>query len=127
MLITDSISLEQVPGEAFLVSCLQKNINFSINNKIVKKGRLLLFRRFHYFIQISLQTEKGIRENFDLPIPFKVENYIEEGLLYFDYRLKALEVDSLPNIPDKVHSIYFDKILEMQVVNTYKSVSPSKT
>ena len=126
MLITDSISLDQVPGEAFLVSCLQKNLTFVVNNKIVKKGRLLLFRRFHYFIQISLLNEKSIRENFDLPIPFKVEDYLDEGLLYFDYRLKSLEVESLPIIPEKVHSVYFDKILEIQVVNTYKSVSPLK-
>ena len=126
MLITDSISLDQVPGEAFLVSCLQKNLTFVVNNKIVKKGRLLLFRRFHYFIQISLLNEKSIRENFDLPIPFKVEDYLDEELLYFDYRLKSLEVESLPIIPEKVHSVYFDKILEIQVVNTYKSVSPLK-
>ena len=115
-----------MPGEAFLVSCLQKNLTFVVNNKIVKKGRLLLFRRFHYFIQISLLNEKSIRENFDLPIPFKVEDYLDEELLYFDYRLKSLEVESLPIIPEKVHSVYFDKILEIQVVNTYKSVSPLK-
>ena len=65
-------------------------------------------------------SEKGIRENFDLPIPFKVENYQEEGLLYFDYRLKSLEVESLPIIPEKIHSAYFDKILEIQIINTCK-------
>lgn len=120
MLITDSINLDQVPGEPFLLACLQNNVTFSINNKTIKKGRLLLFRRFHYFIQISLLSDKGTRENFDLPIPFKVENYLDEGLLYFDYRLKSLEVDSFPKIPEKVHSVYFDKILEMQVFNTGK-------
>lgn len=114
MIIVDSINLEQIPGEKFLISFLQKNLKFSINNKIVKKGRLILFRRFHYFIQISLLSEKGTRENFDLPIPFKVENYEDDGLLYFDYRLKSLEVENLPKISQKVCSIYFDKILEIQ-------------
>ena len=116
MSVSTTIHLDQVPGEPFLISCLQKNMNFSINNKLIKKGRLLLFRRVHYYIQIALLTEKNLRENFEIPIPFKVENYSDEGLLYFDYRLDSLQVDVLPRIPDKVPSIYFDKILEIQTV-----------
>lgn len=111
--------LEQIPGERFLTDCLQKNVSFSVNNKAIKRGRLILFKRFHYFIQISLLSERGLRENFDIPIPFKIECYKDEGLLYFDYRLKSLEVDYLPLIKDKVSSIYFDKILEIQVINNY--------
>jgi len=117
-MIASTVSIDQVPGELFLFSCLQKNVNFSINNKTIKRGRLLLFRRFHYFIQIALLTERGTRENFDIPIPFKVEDYLEEGLLYFDYRLSSLEVQNIPLIKEKVSSIYFDRILEMQVINT---------
>ena len=115
-MISSTFQLDQVPGEPFLVSCLQKNMDFSINNKTVKKGRLLLFRRVHYYIQIALLTEKNLRENFEIPIPFKVEDYSDEGLLYFDYRLDSLQVDILPRIPDKVPSIYFNKILEIQSV-----------
>jgi hypothetical protein len=111
--------LEQIPGEKFLTDCLQKNVSFCINNKALKRGRLLLFKRFHYFIQISLLTERGLRENFDIPIPFKIDSYRDEGLMYFDYRLKSLEVDYLPMIKEKVSSAYFDKILEIQVINNY--------
>lgn len=113
-----TIHPDQIPGEQFLFQCLQKNVTFSVNNRTVKRGRLLLFKRFHYFIQIALLTEKGTKENFDIPIPFKIEDYLDEGLLYFDYRLKSLEVDILPIITEKVSSIYFDKILEIQVINT---------
>jgi hypothetical protein len=109
------ISFDEVPGESFLLDCLQKQIHFSINNKIVKKGRLLLFRRVHYFIQISLLSDKNIRENFEVPIPFKVENYQDDGLLYFDYRISSLNVKNLPKIPEKVSSTYFNKILELSV------------
>ena len=111
--------LEQIPGENFLTNCLQKNVSFCINNKVLKRGRLLLFKRFHYFIQISLLSEKGIRENFDIPIPFKLEAHQDEGLLYFDYRLKSLETDYIPLVTEKVASVYFDKILEIQVINNY--------
>lgn len=112
-----TIHPDQIPGEQFLVQCLQKNVSFSINNRVIKRGRLLLFKRFHYFIQIALLTERGTRENFDVPIPFKIEEHLEEGLLYFDYRVKSLEVENLPIITDKISSIYFDKILEIQIIN----------
>lgn len=118
MIITSATHLDRIPGEHFLISCLQKTINFSVNNKTLKKGKLILFRRVHYFVQISLLTEKGTRENIEVPIPYKVEDYSEEGLLYFDYRLKSLEVECLPRIPDKVSSVYFDRILEIQAINT---------
>jgi len=116
MVISSTIHFDQVPGEPFLVSCLQKNLTFSINNKTIKQGKLILFRRVHYFIQIALMSDKNQRENFEIPIPFKVENYFDDGLLYFDYRLKSLQVEELPKIPAKVSSIYFNKILEIQTI-----------
>jgi len=122
MSLITTARLDQVPGEAFFISCLQKSINFSVSNKSVKRGKLILFQRFHYFIQLTLIAEKGSKENFDIPIPFKIEQYIEDGLMYFDYRIKSLEVDCLPRFPEKISSIFFDKILEIEVINTCKLV-----
>jgi hypothetical protein len=108
-----SEEVSEIPGEAFLLSCLQKPVSFSINSKTIKKGRLLLFRKTHYFIQITLQTDKNDKENIDLPYPFNIENYKYDGLLYYDYRVASLNVESLPFMPSKVSSIYFNKILEI--------------
>jgi hypothetical protein len=116
MIITSSLHLDQVPGESFLISCLQKNMNFSINNRTIKRGKLLLFRRFHYNVQLTMTTERGVRENVDIPLPFRIEDYQREGLMYYDYRLDSLEVARLPRLPEKVSSLYFDKILEIQVL-----------
>lgn len=110
------ISMDQVPGEPFLLECLQKNVCFSINNKTIREGKLILFRRVHFYIQLALQTDKTTRENLEIPIPFAVENYRDDGLLYFDYRVRSLHLSDLPIIPEKVPSIYFNKILEMQVL-----------
>ena len=110
-----TISSETIPGEAFLMNCLQKHISFSISNKVIKKGRLLLFRKLHYYIQITLQTEKNQKENFEIPIPFDVESYQDEGLMYMDYRTNSLNVTNLPTVPTKVSSSYFNKILEITV------------
>lgn len=122
MSITENNNFEQLPGEEILISCLQKNLSFTINNKQLKRGRLLLFRRFHYFIQLSLLSEKGVRENIEVPIPFNIEHHSTEGLIYFDYRLKSLQVATLPKLPDKIQSVYFDKILEIQVINNTELV-----
>lgn len=111
--------LLQIPGEEFLTNCLQKHVTFSLSNRLLKRGRFLLYKRLHYFIQISMLSERGLRENFDIPIPFKIETYQDEGLAYFDYRVKSLDVENLPLIKEKVSSIYFDKILEIQIINNY--------
>ena len=118
MLINQSLS-DDIPGESFLYNCLQKNIGLSLNNRVIKRGKLLLYRRFHYFIQLAVFTEKGIRENVDVPIPFNVENHPDDNLCYFDYRLRSLNVDSLPKFPDKVSSIYFDNILEIYIMDNF--------
>jgi hypothetical protein len=109
------ITHDQVPGENFLISCLQKQLTFNIGDRIIKRGRLLLFRRIHYYIQISLLNDKNARENFEIPIPFRVEPHNEEGLLYFDYRTSSLNVNEVPKPLKKVSSTYFDKILEIAV------------
>jgi hypothetical protein len=112
-----NLSLDHVPGEQYLIPWLQKQVSFSIGDKIIKRGRLLLFRRIHYYIQIALMTEKNVRENFEIPIPFSVENHETDGLLYFDYRLSSLHLENMPPVPKKVSSSYFNKILEIAALN----------
>ena len=106
---------DTVPGEQFFVNTLQKPIALSVKGKTFKRGRLLLFRRAHYYIQLSLETLRNSRENVDIPIPFNVECYEKEGLMYFDYRVGSLNVESLPKVPEKLTSVYLNNILEIQV------------
>lgn len=115
MVFANCPSVDSIPCEQFFLDCLQKQISFSINNKVIRQGKLLLFRRNHFFIQLALQTTKTSKENFDIPMPFNVDQYDEEGLLYFDYRLDSLRVDCLPLIPEKIFSAFLNKILEIQV------------
>lgn len=102
-------------GEGFFTKNLQQQLSFSINTKTVKKGRLLLFRRNHFFIQITLMSFKNEKESFEIPFPFKVETHEGEGLMYFDYRLGSLNTISTLIVPKKISSSYFNKILEIQV------------
>lgn len=100
-----------------LAFCLQKELVLSVSNKVLKRGKLILFKRVHFFIQLTFMNSKGTQENIEIPIPFAVEDHLTEGLLFFDYRIQALRVSSLPTLPSKVSSSCFNKILELSVVS----------
>ena len=112
----EEMMFSKIPGEDFLFNSLQKELTFHIGSKTIKQGRLLLFKRkSSFFIQITLFNSKKEKENFEIPFPFKVEEYKEDGVMYFDYRLDALNVETLPHIQSKVASSYFNRILEVVV------------
>lgn len=125
MISVASTYLEELPGESFLTNILQSKVKFVLGQKIIKQGRLVLFKRAHYYLHITLLTSKNNKESFEIPIPFKVEEYAHEGLAYFDYRLQGLGGlnNELNNRLSKVKikninpSQYYNKILEIQAGN----------
>lgn len=125
MISVASTFLEELPGEAFLTRHLQTPIKFTLGHKVIKQGRLILFKRAHYYIQITVQTAKSSKESFEVPIPFRAEEHMNEGLMYFDYRLGSLigygggMLEKLEKV--KIKNInpsqYYNKILEIQAGN----------
>lgn len=103
-------------GELFLKQCLQRSVLFRINEKTIKKGKLILFKRNHYFIQMTVLNENNSRESFEVPFPLHIEFHEKEGLMYFDYRIAKLNLKEPLNITKKVSSSYFNKILEIQLL-----------
>jgi hypothetical protein len=69
---------------------LQKNISFEINNKIFKHGKIILFYQKNFYITFIINTSKKERDKIEIPIPFDVEIHPEDGLIFFDYRIKTL-------------------------------------
>jgi hypothetical protein len=111
-----------MPGEEYFTKSLQYPIIFTLGKKVLKQGRLIIFKRTHYYIQVTLLNSKNIRESFEIPIPFKTDYYPNEGLMFFDYRLRSLvgsnpEAEQLVNA-FKVKNInpsqYYNKILEIK-------------
>lgn len=122
MISVASTFLEEIPGEVFLQRHLQSPIKFVLGQKVIKQGKLVLFKRAHYYLHITLVTSKNNKESFEIPIPFKVEEYVHEGLAYFDYRLQGLiglqeELNqrlAKVKIKNINPSQYYNKILEIQ-------------
>lgn len=117
-----STLLDSIPGDNFLTNSLQYDLVFTLGSKTLKKGRLLLFKRVHYHIQITILNSKNERESFEIPIPFNIEEYPEEHLIYFDYRLHNLfDNETLKKLNNTklgyTHPSHFlNKILEIQTL-----------
>jgi hypothetical protein len=121
MINVSNTYLDEMPAEDFFTKNLQCSLIFNLGTKTIRKGRLIIFKKSHFFIQISLLTIKGNQETFEVPIPFKVEYHPGENLIYFDYRLKSLTGNNedlkdlvLHQIKKNTPSQYFNKILEIQ-------------
>jgi hypothetical protein len=69
---------------------LQKNIVIELKNKIHKQGKVVLFYQKNFYITLIMNTPKKDKEKIELPIPYGVEFYEDEELIYFDYRIKTL-------------------------------------
>jgi hypothetical protein len=126
MISVASAFLEEIPGESFFEKHLQSTIKFILGEKVIKQGRLVIFRRAHYYFHITLLTSKNNKESFEIPIPFKTEEYSHENLAYFDYRFQGLcglnsdltQKLSKVKIKNIKPSQYYNKILEIQARNT---------
>lgn len=126
MISVASTFLEELPGEDFFTKYLQTPVRFTLGHKVIKQGKLILFKRAHYYFQITVQTLKYTKESFEIPIPFRIEEHSNEGLMYFDYRLNSLvgvndmHFDKIKKL--KIKNInpsqYYNKILEIQAENT---------
>jgi hypothetical protein len=72
--------------ETLLKDIILKNVEFKIDNKVIKKGKIKVFNTKQFFIRFKLEMEHKVVE-YDLPYPFKVSK-ISNGYI-FDYCLSA--------------------------------------
>lgn len=109
--------------EEVLKTLLQKNLKFNLNNKKYKIGKLILFKQNNYHIEFTINKGDDDLRRFEVPIPFNVENWEEDGLVYFDYRFATLAKNDkdlhrlLLSLPKEGNNKFYDKILEIEVLD----------
>jgi hypothetical protein len=104
----------------------QKQIVLTIGDEEYKSGKFVLFQSSvlsnNFYIEFQIQTEKRL-ESVKIPYPFNYESYPDEGLIYFDYRLKALTkkqsitsgMEQFAQQQDNIdNNKFYNKILEIQ-------------
>lgn len=72
--------------EEDLKNIFQKDIQFKLNNKILKEGKLILFSFKEFYLHFKLKVNNSYK-NFELPCPFNYK--IESGKFIFDYTNKT--------------------------------------
>ena len=108
--------------EKALLELLQKDIRLSINNKQFRKGKLLLFKQNNYHIELTIQKNDVDIKRFEIPIPFAIEGWEGDGLMYFDYRLNTLANNDkvlygmLKELKPDGNNKFYDKIMEIKVL-----------
>lgn len=84
--------------EKELKNLILKNVEFRIENKVLKKGLVKVFNTKQFFIKFKLDTQGDIKE-YELPYPYKI-HIVEDGYL-FDYCLSAF----VPKTEDVYYSM----------------------
>lgn len=64
-------------------SLLLKPVVFMLNDKAVRRGKLLLFHQADYYIKFTIQTNKNTNKTYEVPYPYKIYN--EPNRVIFSY------------------------------------------
>ena len=107
--------------EEVLKDLLQKELHFNVKNKTFKKGKLILFKQNNYHLELTIRNNKDELKKFEIPIPFDVEVWEEDNLVYFDYRLSTLTKNNkvlqktIDNLPKEGNNKFYDTICEIEI------------
>lgn len=103
---------------------LQKEIALEFNNKVFKKGKMLLFFQKNFFLTLILSNTKKERDKIELPIPYNVEIHEEDDLIYFDYRIQTL-CKFTPDL-ENILKVYASKTVSNKFWNSILTISTVK-
>lgn len=90
----------------------QSNISFNIDQKVIKKGKLINVIVKDFFITFILEIAKGRTKTFEIPYPYHIDK-IKNGLV-FDYTLETLTHNDtykfvkVKNFKPKKNSKFYD-------------------
>lgn len=83
----------------------QKNVTISLENKIIRTGKLLLFSIKDFYLHFTLLSN-NTQKSFELPYPF--DTYMENltsDVLVLDYKINTF-TKNLPEIKDFTKMLY---------------------
>lgn len=73
--------------ETKLKNLILKNIEFKIDDKTIRRGKLKLFNTKQFFIKLKLSQNESDRQ-YEIPYPYAILN-VDNGYI-FDYTLSAM-------------------------------------
>lgn len=67
---------------------LQRDIVISIDSKIIKDGKLILFNQRDFYLNFNLKQNNNTQKKFELPYPFDIIK--ENNYIILSYELSSL-------------------------------------
>jgi hypothetical protein len=67
---------------------LQRNIVFSLDNKIIKEGNLFLYKQNDYYYVFYLKNNNQEQKKFEIPYPFSITK--EKNYIVLNYSLSSI-------------------------------------
>jgi len=81
-----------------LNTILQKNVCFTMNDKVLREGKLMIYNVKDFYITFTLITKKDQQKIYEIPVPFYT--YADESSIVLDYSIgyitkKSRKIDYL--------------------------------
>jgi hypothetical protein len=67
---------------------LQRNVVFTLENKIIKEGKLFLYNEKDYYLIFYMRSNNNEQKKFEIPYPFSIKRI--DNYLILDYSLSAI-------------------------------------
>jgi hypothetical protein len=67
---------------------LQRHIIFSIDGKIIKEGKLMLFNKKDYYLILYIKNNNQEQKKYEIPYPFS--SRMDNNRLVLDYKLESI-------------------------------------
>jgi len=99
--------IEKILKDFFLT-----DVNFVIDGKVIKKGKIMNAYVKDFFIIFKLQVQKGGVKTFEVPYPYNLKS--SKSKLIFDYKLNTLVLNNtlnfvkIKNFKPKKNSKFYD-------------------
>ena len=71
---------------------LQRDVQFSVNDKVIKEGKIMIFNVKDFYISFVLTTKKSQNKTYEIPLPFDIRQ--QDTTLFLDYTLDKIHRNS---------------------------------
>lgn len=109
MMNSNLLTYESLGYDKYLKKILQKNVLFILNDKIIRKGQIILYTYKNFVIQFYVKQNKNTRKT-EIPIPFAIKDVNNDSLL-LDYSCDIILPDPEANIGKTSSKFYNNQLL----------------
>ena len=73
--------------EQLLKCTLQNNVQFVLNDKIIREGKMIIYHVKDFYISFNFINPKGLQKVYEIPVPFDIVK--KDNVLEFSYDVNS--------------------------------------